>query len=278
MATNTAIRPAVTMSQPLSAPMSWATETAIGALASASSPRIQLRQSSRHKASDAQTTVGNMIAPAATNNPSERTAASERTTTNRRPDQPARRADQAADCAVPKSVNPRRIPIVPGQVNSGSVEIHRIQPRAITPVAAPAKNPAGITQRGGGGASPGYATQLSIVLSRRHRGGRVSLPETDGTGVSVATDYEPPHPGYRHRLARMAAEFVHARRADLDGVVRRYFEARDLTGHCHPCRVDEGLGGPAEGFAVHRQTWREAASWSVDSEGAYPEAAWGERC
>lgn len=71
-----------------------------------------------------------------------------RVTINHDLDQALRLPNSTVACAVKKSTNPIMMPIVPPQENSGSVEIHRIHARAMTPSMRPANIPQGIIREG----------------------------------------------------------------------------------------------------------------------------------
>ena len=66
---------------------------------------------------------------------------------------------------------------------------------------------------------PGTVPRTCPFAARRlHRGRRVRLPEAERIALAVRARREPAHAGDGHRVARLAAELLHAGRAGVDVV------------------------------------------------------------
>src|SRR5439155_11771504 len=94
------------------------------------SRRVRLDHSAWVSARGARTIVGNTGPPAAAPSGSRLAKVATRTVVSRERRRSARRPREAADWARPATPNPNTMNRVPAQVNSGSVEMNRIQTRA----------------------------------------------------------------------------------------------------------------------------------------------------
>lgn len=109
----------------------------------ANTARADRGQSERHRASDPNITVGNIMPPAPKNNGIVPTHPATRATVVCRRERSRRRLARTLAWASPNTANAPTMNNVPPHENSGLVDTHRIHTRATTPPTAPPIRPIG---------------------------------------------------------------------------------------------------------------------------------------